>query len=204
MSHAHPGHPARAFLLGLLLVLAPAALAAALLVGRGAGAPAPRPATPGVHAAAALAHEGRPDLAGLRAARRIARRQLGDARGGLAACRRDHRTAWGHCARRSLSRLSISGRIAGAMLAGTGRSFDAGSCRATALGAANGLRMLAGEASGLTRQLDPAPVLQTAAVRARYADVVALIGLVRGALGGAGWSACRDADRSPAATGPTA
>jgi hypothetical protein len=95
---------------------------------------------------------GAADLASLRATRKIARLQLREAARALTGCRRPvHSPSWQDCVRWPLSHVAIGGRASAGVLYAVAQ--DAGGCREQAMGEANELRLMAGQADQLVRGL---------------------------------------------------
>jgi hypothetical protein len=92
------------------------------------------------------------ELASLRATRRIARQQLREAARALSGCRGPvHGPAWRDCVRWPLAHVAFSGRLSAGVLYAMAQ--DLGACRKQAMGEANGLRLIAGQADELVRGL---------------------------------------------------
>jgi hypothetical protein len=96
----------------------------------------------------------RGDLETLRSVRAIARGRLGTAATTLGRCRARPRTeAWRTCVRWPLAKLAIDGRVAGGMLYGVATGDGLGACRSQAMGEANTLRVLGGQANAIVHGL---------------------------------------------------
>jgi hypothetical protein len=96
----------------------------------------------------------RGDLQTLRSVRGIVRGRLGAVATSLRRCpARDHTEAWRSCVRWPLARLAIDGRVAGGMLYAVAARDGLGACGARAMGAANTLRVLGGQADEVVDDL---------------------------------------------------
>lgn len=92
----------------------------------------------------------------LRAARAIAKRQLGDAERELRGCAPGSPAStlgWRDCIRWPLAHLAIDGRISGGVLYAIAQRGQLGHCREQALGEASGLRLLGGLSDQVVRGL---------------------------------------------------
>ena len=98
----------------------------------------------------------REDLTSLRAARRLAREQLRDATPTLRACPQRGRISarrWRDCVRWPLAHLAMAGRTAAGLFYFLAGRDGLARCRDRAMGEANGLRLLAGNADQVVRGL---------------------------------------------------
>jgi hypothetical protein len=96
----------------------------------------------------------RGDLQTLRSVRGIVRGRLGAVAASLRRCPvQDHAEAWRSCVRWPLARLAIDGRVAGGMLFAVAARDGLGACGDRAMGAANTLRVLGGQADEVVDDL---------------------------------------------------
>jgi hypothetical protein len=94
------------------------------------------------------------DLASLRSARLIARKQLRDAARSLRGCRSPAGDQeWRDCVRWPLAHAAFGGRASSGVLSSVAQDTGPGGCRDRAMGEASGLRLLAGQADELVRGL---------------------------------------------------
>jgi hypothetical protein len=129
------------------------------------------------HAASA----GVADLASLRATRKIARRQLREAARALSGCEPPvGGPPWRDCVRWPLAHVAISGRASAGVLYAVAQ--DAGGCREQAMGEANELRLMAGQADQLVRGLSNTSALARSERAQGFAATRRLIGDLRAQL----------------------
>jgi hypothetical protein len=122
-----------------------------------------------------------PELASLRATRRIARQQLREAARALTGCRGPvHGPAWRDCVRWPLSHVAFSGRLSAGVL--YAMADDLGGCREQAMGEANELRLTAGQADQLVRGLANTSPLARSERASAFAATRRLIGGLRAQL----------------------
>jgi hypothetical protein len=123
----------------------------------------------------------RADLVSLRATRRIAHRQLREAARALSGCPRPARgPAWRDCVRWPLAHVAISGRASAGVLYAVAQ--DLGGCREQAMGEANELRLMAGQADQLVRGLANTSPLARSERASAFAATRRLIGGLRAQL----------------------
>jgi hypothetical protein len=189
--------PVIPILLGTVLSLGLAGIVATLLGTQRRFPATALPRTP-VAAATRPSAITRPQTAGARFIRAVARRQLGLAARQLDACSRG-RTAelsrralpgWRDCVRWPVAHLAISSRTNAALMGGLAGELPIGACRSIVLGTSNTSRILGSEADELLRSLFNTTSQGRGLSDQRYLSVTELIATVRGMIRSPKWGTC--------------